>query len=127
MIVGLNEYSAVGAARAVLELGLSDQIYMAGIDSSLEQIQLLEAGVYEALAIQKPFNMGYLGVGDRSPGSAGRKGGGKYRLRFGADHQGKYVHGGESEAAVPGGGVRDPACGGERAPLHRRIFSSFQT
>ena len=62
MIVGLNEYSAVGAARAVLELGLSDQIYMAGIDSSLEQIQLLEAGVYEALAIQKPFNMGYLGV-----------------------------------------------------------------
>ena len=62
MIVGLNEYSAVGAARAVLELGLSDEIYMAGIDSSLEQIQLLEAGVYEALAIQKPFNMGYLGV-----------------------------------------------------------------
>ena len=62
MIVGLNEYSAVGAARAVLELGLSDQIRMAGIDSSIEQIQLLEAGVYEALAIQKPFNMGYLGV-----------------------------------------------------------------
>lgn len=62
MIVGLNEYSAVGAARAVLELGLSDQICMAGIDSSVEQIQLLEAGVYEALAIQKPFNMGYLGV-----------------------------------------------------------------
>ena len=24
--------------------------------------QLLEEGVYEALAIQKPFNMGYLGV-----------------------------------------------------------------
>lgn len=62
MIVGLNEYSAVGAARAVQELGLSDQIRMAGIDSSIEQIQLLEAGVYEALAIQKPFNMGYLGV-----------------------------------------------------------------
>ena len=35
---------------------------MAGIDSSVEQIQLLEEGVYEALAIQKPFNMGYLGV-----------------------------------------------------------------
>ena len=62
MIVGLNEYSAVGAARAVKEQGLSDSIRMAGIDSSLEQIQLLEEGVYEALAIQKPFNMGYLGV-----------------------------------------------------------------
>lgn len=62
MIVGLNEYSAVGAARAVKELGLAGQIHMAGIDSSVEQIQLLEEGVYEALAIQKPFNMGYLGV-----------------------------------------------------------------
>lgn len=62
MIVGLNEYSAVGAARAVKEQGLSDSIRMAGIDSSVEQIQLLEEGVYEALAIQKPFNMGYLGV-----------------------------------------------------------------
>ena len=62
MIVGLNEYSAVGAARAVKEQGLADSIHMAGIDSSVEQIQLLEEGVYEALAIQKPFNMGYLGV-----------------------------------------------------------------
>lgn len=62
MIVGLNEYSAVGAARAVQELELTDEIRMAGIDSSIEQIQLLEAGVYEALAIQKPFNMGYLGI-----------------------------------------------------------------
>lgn len=62
MIVGLNEYSAVGAARAVKDLGLSGSIRMAGIDSSQEQIQLLEEGVYEALAIQKPFNMGYLGV-----------------------------------------------------------------
>ena len=62
MIVGLNEYSAVGAARAVKDLGLSGSIRMAGIDSSQEQIQLLEEGGYEALAIQKPFNMGYLGV-----------------------------------------------------------------
>ena len=62
MIVGLNEYSAVGAARAVKDLDLSGSICMAGIDSSEEQIQRLEEGVFEALAIQKPFNMGYLGV-----------------------------------------------------------------
>ena len=42
---------------------------MAGIDSSQEQIQLLEEGVYEALAIQKPFNMGYLGDDGISRGS----------------------------------------------------------
>lgn len=62
LIVGLNEYSAVGAARAVQDLGKTDEIYMGGIDSSIEQIQFLEAGVYEALVIQKPFNMGYLGI-----------------------------------------------------------------
>ena len=61
MIVGLNEYSAVGAARAVKELGLEKEIRMAGIDSS-EEIQLLEEGIFEALVVQKPFNMGYLSV-----------------------------------------------------------------
>ena len=62
MIVGLNEYSAVGAARAVRKLGIEDVVCMGGIDSSTEQIQFLEAGVFEALVVQKPFNMGYLAV-----------------------------------------------------------------
>lgn len=62
MIVGLNEYSAVGAARAVRKLGIEDAVCMGGIDSSTEQIQFLEAGVFEALVVQKPFNMGYLAV-----------------------------------------------------------------
>ena len=61
-IAGLNEYSAVGAARAVKDLGLEDQIVMVGFDSSNEEIQLLEAGVFEGIVIQKPFNMGYLAV-----------------------------------------------------------------
>lgn len=62
LIVGLNEYSAVGAARAVKDSSRAESIRMAGIDSSMEQIQFLEAGIYEALVIQKPFNMGYLGI-----------------------------------------------------------------
>lgn len=62
LIVGLNEYSAVGAARAVKDLGLSNQCHMAGFDSSIEEIQLLEEGVFDAIVIQKPFNMGYLGI-----------------------------------------------------------------
>ena len=33
-----------------------------GIDSSLESIQFLEAGVMQGLVVQKPFNMGYLSV-----------------------------------------------------------------
>lgn len=62
LIVGLNEYSAVGAARAVKDCGRAGSCHMAGFDSSLEEIQLLEEGVFDAIVIQKPFNMGYLGI-----------------------------------------------------------------
>lgn len=62
MIFGLNEYSAVGAARAVKDLGKSGQINMAGFDNSLEEIQYLESGLFSAIVIQKPFVMGYLGI-----------------------------------------------------------------
>lgn len=73
LIVGLNEYSAVGAARAVKALGKTDQIRMGSIDSSMEQIQYLEAGIYEALVVQKPFNMGYLSVETAVDVTRGRK------------------------------------------------------
>lgn len=62
VLAGLNEYSAVGAARAVKDMGLTDQICMVGFDSSLEEIQYLEAGIFEGIVVQKPFNMGYLSV-----------------------------------------------------------------
>ena len=62
MIAGLNEYSAVGAAEAVMDLGRTEDIRMVGFDSSIREIQLLEAGVFDAIVIQKPFNMGYLGI-----------------------------------------------------------------
>lgn len=62
VLVGLNEYSAVGAARAVKDRGLNGKIRMVGFDSSIEEIQLLESGVFEGIVVQKPFNMGYFGV-----------------------------------------------------------------
>lgn len=62
IIIGLNEDSSVGAARAVKDLGLSGQIHMMGFDSSMEQIQLLEEGIFAAIVVQKPLNMGYLGI-----------------------------------------------------------------
>lgn len=62
VLVGLNEYSAVGAARAVRDMGRANEILMVGFDSSMEEIQMLEEGLFEAIVIQKPFNMGYLGV-----------------------------------------------------------------
>ena len=62
VLVGLNEYSAIGAGKAVRDLGLSNEILMVGFDSSIEEVQMLEEGVFNAIVVQKPFNMGYLGV-----------------------------------------------------------------
>ena len=62
LVAGLNEYSAVGAARAIKDMQLQDQIRVVGIDSSLEEIQMLEEGIFEGIVIQNPFKMGYLGV-----------------------------------------------------------------
>ncbi len=62
LVAGTNEYSAVGAARAIKDLNLGGQIKVVGIDSSLEQIQLLEEGIFEGIVIQNPFKMGYLGA-----------------------------------------------------------------
>lgn len=62
VIVGLNQYTAVGAARAVKEFNLSDKIQVVGFDNSKEQIKYLEEGIYDSLVIQKPFYMGYISV-----------------------------------------------------------------
>ena len=62
LVAGLNEYSAVGAARAIKEKGLEKQIKVVGIDSSLEEIQMLEEGIFTAIVMQNPFKMGYMGM-----------------------------------------------------------------
>lgn len=62
VIAGLNEYSSVGAAQAVVELDLEDEIFMVGFDSSIKEVEYLEAEVFDAIVVQKPLNMGYLAV-----------------------------------------------------------------
>lgn len=62
MIAGMNEYSAVGAARAVRDVGAKDKIAVVGVDSSQEAVQLMEKGVYKGFVVQKAFKMGYVGV-----------------------------------------------------------------
>lgn len=64
VIAGLNEYSAVGAARAVRDMNAQETISMVGIDSSQEGITMMEQGIFKGFVIQKPFKMGYLGVKD---------------------------------------------------------------
>ena len=62
VIAGLNEYSSVGAARAVIDMGLAGQVRMIGFDSSIKEVEYLEDGTFQAIVVQKPLNMGYLSV-----------------------------------------------------------------
>lgn len=62
VIVGLNEYSSVGAARAITDLGLVGEVRMIGFDSSIKEVEYLEDGTFAAIVVQKPLNMGYLCV-----------------------------------------------------------------
>ena len=62
MVAGMNEYSSVGAARAVKAAGAKDRIQVVGVDSSQEAVQLMENGVFKGLVVQKAFKMGYMGV-----------------------------------------------------------------
>jgi ribose transport system substrate-binding protein len=61
-IVCTNAYGTVGTARAVEEEGKAGSIKIIGFDSTPEEISFVEKGVIDALVVQNPFNMGYLGV-----------------------------------------------------------------
>ncbi|MEG1715924.1 MAG: substrate-binding domain-containing protein [Lachnospiraceae bacterium] len=62
VLAGLNEYSTVGAARAIKDMGLSHKVKIIGFDNSIEEIELLESDIVDGLVIQKSFDMGYLGI-----------------------------------------------------------------
>ena len=61
-IVAMNESSTVGAGRALRDLGIADRVHLVGFDNSREEIEFLQKGIVKALVVQRPFNMGYLGI-----------------------------------------------------------------
>lgn len=62
VLIAFNEPVSVGAARAVSELKLSDKVWLVGFDSNVEAVDDLQTGVVDALIVQNPYAMGYLGV-----------------------------------------------------------------
>ncbi len=62
LVIGTNEYAAVGAAEAIKDKGLDGTVKMVGFDNSIELVQLLEEDIFQGIVVQKPFNMGYLGI-----------------------------------------------------------------
>ena len=61
-LIAFNEPTAVGAARAVRERGLGGATWLVGFDSNVETIDKLQTGEVDALIVQNPYAMGYLGV-----------------------------------------------------------------
>ena len=62
VLVAFNEPTSVGAAQAVEELGLEEQVFLVGFDSNVATIEGLQRGSVDALIVQNPYAMGYLGV-----------------------------------------------------------------
>ncbi|WP_239615103.1 substrate-binding domain-containing protein [Cohnella mopanensis] len=60
--ITLNESATAGVAKLLHEQNKSGVLSLIGFDSSVDEIQWLEAGTLRAAIVQKPFNMGYLGV-----------------------------------------------------------------
>ena len=57
-----NEPTSVGAGRAVEALGLSDTVFLVGFDSNVATVDGLQDGSVDALIVQNPYAMGYLGI-----------------------------------------------------------------
>jgi len=61
-IVALNEMTTRAASSGVIDAGYGGRVQIVGFDSAVDEIKRLEDGTIEALVVQKPFNMGYLGI-----------------------------------------------------------------
>lgn len=61
-IVGFNEWTTLGVGYAVEQLGLADEVAAVGFDSNVVSIGMLETGEMDALIVQNPFAIGYIGV-----------------------------------------------------------------
>ena len=62
VLLAFNEPTSVGAAAAVAQMGLSDQVFLVGFDSHVATVEALQTGAVDALVVQNPYAMGYLGV-----------------------------------------------------------------
>ena len=62
VVLAFNEPTSVGAAAAVAQMGLSDRVYLVGFDSNVATVEGLQNGSVDALVVQNPYAMGYMGV-----------------------------------------------------------------
>ena len=61
-IFAANEASAIGVVQALKAKGLAGRVKVVGFDASPDEIEALRSDALQALIVQDPFKMGYLGV-----------------------------------------------------------------
>ena len=61
-IAAFNEWTTLGVGYAVQELGIGEETTVVGFDNNVISIGMLETGEVDALVVQNPFAMGYLGI-----------------------------------------------------------------
>ncbi len=61
-IFAANESATIGSAQALKSRGLAGKIKIVGFDAAPNEVQVLEEGVVDALIVQDPYKMGYMGV-----------------------------------------------------------------
>ncbi len=62
VIATFNEWTSLGVGYAIEELGIGDETTVVAFDNNTISIGMLERGNVDALIVQNPFAMGYLGV-----------------------------------------------------------------
>ncbi len=62
VLVGFNEWMTLGVGNAIHALGCGDRVRGVGFDSNTRSVGQLESGEMDALIVQNPFAIGYLGV-----------------------------------------------------------------
>ena len=62
VLLAFNEPTSVGAAKAIENRDDADNIFLVGFDSNVSTVDGLQNGTVDALIVQNPYAMGYLGV-----------------------------------------------------------------
>lgn len=61
-VFAANEPTAIGVGRAIQEGGKAGKIVAIGFDGAPKLQEFVKAGVLQAIMVQSPYNMGYMGI-----------------------------------------------------------------
>lgn len=62
IVVTFNEWTSLGVGYAIRDMELADETQVIAFDSNVVSVGMLETGEVDALVVQNPYAMGYLGV-----------------------------------------------------------------